>query len=208
MTFRKLLASGLAAFMMVSTGIASAEVEELPPSVFKLVQSSPRTEYYFNKEQIKFAKTSQGTPNLQCLVVPVLKKYDKIMIKDVVSKRRWNKKSLEGFEDLAGAAEYIAIDMEAKTVTIKQQDMMDSTWTVIESAALNQVVDMTKLSQNSWDSKLYNAIIDYAMRNKLKLADRTYGKLTRQEREELLQDQEAYRSQHKAVNPEDNEGLY
>ena len=36
----------------------------------------------------------------------------------------------------------------------------------------------------------------------------TYGKLTRQEREELLQDQEAYRSQHKAVNPEDNESLY
>lgn len=208
MKIKKLLAGSFMALMVMSTGVAYAEVEEIPLNVFKLVQSSPRTEYYFNKEQIRFDKTEKGTPNLDRIVVPVLKKYDSIMIKDVVSKRRWNKKSLAGFDDLAGMAEYIIIDMKAKSVTIRQQDMLDSTWTLIESSKPNQSVDMALLSPNSWDAKMYNAIIDYALRNKLKLADRTYGKLSRQERESILAEQENYRSEHKASNPADNESLY
>ena len=174
--------------MNLSTVLAAPEV---PEDIFKWVQSSSRINYFFNQEQICF-KVKDGQVDTSTLIVPVLKTYDDVQIKDNVSKRRWHMKSLEGLEDLIGNTEYIEIDLAASKALVVELDYIDSTWYPLERTFPRQEVDIESLSDKSYDKQFYTAIIDYASRHLLELALRTRSDISPDMQAELQRKQELY----------------
>ncbi|MCR5177196.1 MAG: hypothetical protein K6C05_10180 [Anaerovibrio sp.] len=190
-----------AAFMLCTMCpyIAGA-APEVPGDVYKWVQSSARQDYYYNVQQICFVRNADGTVDTNRVTVPVLKIYDELMIHDVVSKRRWNGKSLSGFDDLVGVAEYLEFDIKSASVNVRQVDYLDSTLTTIEECNLQQTIDLKSLSPMSFDAKFYNAILDYAQRNQLELAERASSKLDARFKARVLAAQKEYIAKHKATS--------
>ena len=188
--------------MNLSTVLAAPEV---PEDIFKWVQSSSRTSYFFNRQQICFGKNEDGTLNKDLLIVPVLKVFDDIMINDTVSKRRWNGLNLDGFGDLVGVAEYTEINLQTNEISIRQIDYLDSTWTTIDTVKPERTVALQDLSEKSLDYKFYARIIDFAKRNQVKLGKRTDSQLSEEDYISLLGAQAQYRSENKPEKPEDNE---
>ncbi|WP_051555520.1 hypothetical protein [Anaerovibrio lipolyticus] len=188
------------------TAVASAS-PQMDESIFKWVQSSARCDYFFNMQQICYGKDDKGNIDFNKLVVPVIKIYDYLMIDDVVSKRRWNGNSVEGFSDLVGAAEYYEINLQDMTVYFKQQDFLDSTFTALAGNRPDRTVKLDTLSEKSFDRMFYNRIIDYAMRNRVKLALRSNKNAENELLVKMQAEQDEYRAQNKATDSRDNEEL-
>lgn len=188
------------------TAVASAS-PQMDESIFKWVQSSARCDYFFNMQQICYGKDDKGNIDFNKLVVPVIKIYDYLMIDDVVSKRRWNGNSVEGFSDLVGAAEYYEINLQDMTVYFKQQDFLDSTFTALAGNRPDRTVKLDTLSEKSFDRMFYNRIIDYAMRNRVKLALRSNKNAENELLAKMQAEQDEYRAQNKATDSRDNEEL-
>lgn len=188
------------------TAVASAS-PQMDESIFKWVQSSARCDYFFNMQQICYGKDDKGNIDFNKLVVPVIKIYDYLMIDDVVSKRRWNGNSVEGFSDLVGAAEYYEINLQDMTVYFKQQDFLDSTFTTLAGNRPDRTVKLDTLSEKSFDRIFYNRIIDYAMRNRVKLALRSNKNADNELLAQMQAEQDEYRAQNKATDSRDNEEL-
>ena len=186
--------------------VASAS-PQLDESIFKWVQSSARCDYFFNMQQICYGKDDKGNIDFNKLVVPVIKIYDYLMIDDVVSKRRWNGNSVEGFSDLVGAAEYYEINLQDMTVYFKQQDFLDSTFTALAGNRPDRTVKLATLSEKSFDRMFYNRIIDYALRNRVKLALRSNKNAGNELLAKMQAEQDEYRAQNKATDSRDNEEL-
>lgn len=184
---------------------AALAAPDVPEDIFRWVQSSARTNYFFNKQQICYAVDADGNINTNVLIVPVLKTFDDVMINDVVAKRRWNGKSLAGFDDFVGVSEYLAINLAEKKVSVQEVDYLDSTWTAIEVVRTDAAVSLEELSEKSLEGKFYERIIDYAMRNQLVLALRTKGDIDDALKAQLAEKQAAYRDENKPDRPEDNE---
>ncbi|MBO5588577.1 MAG: hypothetical protein J5904_02215 [Anaerovibrio sp.] len=186
--------------------VASAS-PQLDESIFKWVQSSARCDYFFNMQQICYGKDDKGNIDFNKLVVPVIKIYDYLMIDDVVAKRRWNGNSVEGFSNLVGAAEYYEINLQDMTVYFKQQDFLDSTFTTLAGNRPDRTVKLDTLSEKSFDRMFYNRIIDYAMRNRVKLALRSNKNAENELLAKMQAEQDEYRAQNKATDSRDNEEL-
>lgn len=196
-------AAALSFSLNVGTDVAGA-APYVPENIYRWVQSSARTNYFFNKQQICYKTDAEGHIDTNLLVVPVLKTFDDVMINDVVSKRRWNGKSLEGFDDFVGVSEYLIVNLAEKSVSVQEVDYLDSTWTAIEVVKTDVEVSLEELSEKSLDAKFYDRIIDYALRNQLVLAERTRGDLDEALKADLAARQEAYRAANVPDRPEDN----
>lgn len=195
-----------AAILCFSFSHASVEAApEVPENIFRWVQSSARTNYYFNRQQICFDVHEDGTIDTDNLIVPVLKTFDDVMINDVVSKRRWNGKNLQGFDDFVGVSEYLTINLPEKKVSVNEVNYLDSTWTTLAVERSDAEISLEELSEKSLDARFYDRIIDFALRNQLVLADRTKGDLEASVREKLAAAQEAYRVDNRPDRPSDNE---
>ena len=190
--------------LWAAVGSAGPQLDE---SIFKWVQSSARCDYFFNMQQICYGKDDKGNIDFNKLVVPVIKIYDYLMIDDVVSKRRWNGNSVEGFSDLVGAAEYYEINLQDMTVYFKQQDFLDSTFTALAGNRPDRTVKLATLSEKSFDRMFYNRIIDYALRNRVKLALRSNKNAENELLAKMQAEQDEYRAQNKATDSRDNEEL-
>ena len=205
MNYKHLVVLGAAFLSFSLYGDAAAAAPDVPEDIFRWVQSSARTNYFFNKQQICYEVDADGNVDTNVLIVPVLKTFDDVMINDVVAKRRWNGKSLAGFDDFVGVSEYLTINLAEKKVSVQEVDYLDSTWTAIEVVRTDAEVSLEELSEKSLDAKFYERIIDYAMRNQLVLAVRTKGDLDESVRAQLAEKQAAYRAENKPDRPEDNE---
>ncbi|MDD3114908.1 MAG: hypothetical protein PHQ44_04155 [Anaerovibrio sp.] len=188
----------------VNTSVSEA-APYVPEQIFRWVQSSARTNYFFNRQQICFKLDDKGMVDTNVLIVPVLKTFDDVMINDVVAKRRWNGKSLQGFNDFVGVSEYLIINLAEKKVHVQEIDYLDSTWTALDVVRSDAAVSLEELSDKSLEARFYERIIDFALRNQLILAERTKGDLDEALKAELLKAQEAYRAENPPDRPEDNE---
>ena len=139
------------------------------------------------------------------IIAPVLKVYDELMVHDVISKRRWNGKSVEGFNQLAGVAEYLKFDIKAKTVKVQNTDYLDYTFTVIEQDPAEQEIKLEELSHQSFAYKFYAAILDYGMSHQVDLAKRVNSKLDANSIAKLEKAQTEYKAPKKAGKSAANE---
>ena len=171
---------------------ASAQIS-LPDTEFQWVQSTERQDYYFNKANIHYGVDSKGFVDLNKLVVPTVRLYDGVKVEDVVSKRRWNGLSVDGYDSLAGAAEYITIDLQARTVHVDKHEDLDSQSGIIASETSAGDIDLSTLSDKDVEGKFYVAIIKYADEHGEELAERTPGVISEETRKVLA---ERYKANH------------
>ncbi len=190
-SWKKCLLTAAAAFSLTAAPVFAYTPPAVPEDIFQWVQSSPRMNYFFNKQMIHYGVTKDGIIDLNLLVVPVLKTYDAIQIEDVVEKRRWRMMSVEEYADLAGQADYIHIDLKNKKVIINKVDMIDSHFSTIESATPGLEVDLASLSPQSQDAMFYQGIIDYCAKHRPEIIKLTKGTLTEEDQKLVEKEQKA-----------------
>lgn len=173
--------------------------EKIDEKIFQWVQSSSRMGYYFNQQQICF-KVVNNQIDMDTLIVPILKMYDPVQIKDTVDKRRWRMEPIGHFGDLAGRVEYAEINIPARIVYLKQSHYIDSTWSTIESYnPPRNTLELDKMSERSLDKIFFSRVLDYALRHQLELGNRTRGDLSDETKAELERRQQEYLE---SVDPE------
>ena len=169
--------AGILAAAMLWVAVPQAQAEEtISEDIYQWVQSTSRQNYYFNKQHIYFGLDAKGQIDLNTLLVPVLKTYDQVQKEDVIAKRRWKMQKTEGYNDLAGAAQYLRFNLQANTVEIIKQDDLDSDWGVLDTANVNQVIDLTHLSEKGVKGKFYQAILGYSRMHLDEILERTEAK--------------------------------
>ena len=170
-----------AALCLPVAGAQPAEAADVtvPEDVFQWVQSTSRQNYYFNKQQIKYAIGADGHVDLNTLIVPTLRTYDDVQIRDVVTKRRWKMLPMDGYDRLIGAAEYLKINLKASTVTVVEHDDLDDTFTVsTQDTSSIPPENYATLSEKDVDGCFYRAIIAYASAHREELIARTGATLS------------------------------
>lgn len=171
-----------AAVLSLQAPVMPAEAADVavPDDIFQWVQSTARQNYYFNKQQIKYGIDAQGNVDLNTLIVPTLRTYDDIQIRDVVTKRRWKMLSVKGYERLIGSAKYLKFNLKAQTVQIVEQDDLDDTFTSInQDLDPEPAVNYATLSEKDVDGCFYRAIIKYAQKHQDELIVRTGAPLSK-----------------------------
>lgn len=171
-----------AAVLSLQAPVMPAEAADVavPDDIFQWVQSTARQNYYFNKQQIKYGIDAQGNVDLNTLIVPTLRTYDDIQIRDVVTKRRWKMLSVKGYERLIGSAKYLKFNLKAQTVQIVEQDDLDDTFTSInQDLDPEPAVNYATLSEKDVDGCFYRAIIKYAQKHQDELIARTGAPLSK-----------------------------
>ena len=169
--------AGILAAAMLLVAVPQAQAKEtISEDIYQWVQSTSRQNYYFNKQHIYFGLDAKGQIDLNTLLVPVLKTYDQVQKEDVIAKRRWKMQKTEGYNDLAGAAQYLRFNLQANTVEIIKHDDLDSDWGVLDTANVNQVIDLTQLSEKGVKGKFYQAILGYSRMHLDEILERTEAK--------------------------------
>lgn len=180
---KKFLIAMLAAatfFITPATTFAEEEDEEInvPTTVFTWIQSTPRGNYYFNHQQICYAKNEDGIVDLNILIVPTICTYDNIQIEDVQQKRRMRGQSMKGYDDLIGRADYLRFDLKNNTVQITERVDLDSTFSPLSSDKSGEPVDLSTLPKNGIACKFYRGIIKWAQKHGDLILQHTRGILS------------------------------
>lgn len=143
------------------TANAAPQRIPLPKDVFEWVQSSARVGYWFNKAQMCYGVTD-GVIDKNRLIVPTIRLYDDLQIKEVTTKRRWHNRNTNGYDKLTGAAEYLEFNLSEGSVTVQRHDDLDNTWTTLSTEMPNKKYTLSKMSDNNIEKKFYLAILNYA----------------------------------------------
>ena len=177
----------------------TAAAEEVPEHIYEWVQSTARQNYYFNKEQIQYAADAHGYIDLTKIVVPTLRTYDDIQIRDVVSKRRWRMLPLEGYDDLSGAAEYLLIDLRTGIVYVRAHEDLDSLWGTLSREEDTKEIRLSDLSDKDVEKKFFDAIINYALGHQEEMIHRSRGILSDADRVALRKKEKLVKSADNAI---------
>ena len=167
------------AAMIIFSPITFAKEVKVPENIFMWVQSTSRGNYYFNIEQMNYRVNYDGTIDLYTLNVPTICTYDDIQIQDVIQKRRWKNQSLEGYNILAGRADYLTFDFRNGTVQITRRVDLDDTFTELDSDISGEPVKMSEIPRTSVMCRFYRTILIWARFNNETLIARSKGKLNR-----------------------------
>ncbi len=149
---------GLWGLMPVAAGAESVKV---PEDIYKWVQSSARQDYFFNKQQMRYGVTNKKVDK-NILIVPTLRVYDDVQIRDIVTKRRWRHQPLDGYNRLSCAAEYLRFDLRKHEVEVLEHDDLDDQWGTISQSFNTEKDDYEQRSERDPERIFYKAILDYA----------------------------------------------
>ena len=149
----------------------------VPEDIYEWVQSSSRINYYFNKQEICYGTDGAGKIDHNTLKVPVLKTYDDIQIEDVLVKRKWRQEPVDGYEDVAGEAEYLVFDLEKKTVIVEHMDLLDSQMWSLERKSPNDVLEIEKMSEKNKEGIFLKEILKYEAKHRSEITKQSKEKL-------------------------------
>ena len=179
-----LKSAALAAMLTMTTTTAFAWAPGqmvIPEDIYTWIQSTDRMNYYINKKKIAYDFGQSGDMYFGAILVPVIKSYDGVQVKDIVEKRKWRDQSVEGFEFLSGEADYIRINFENNTVLLNRVDYLTYSMTTLESKTPNQLIELAKLPAKSVERRFYESIILYEQQHYEEIIKNTKEKLTEEE---------------------------
>lgn len=180
-----------AAFFLGSSIVQAWAVGQLKVSedIYYWLQSTDRMNYYVDRNKIAYAVDKEGQVDFYTLLVPVLKSYDGVQVKDVIERRRWNNVTTEGFENLAGEKNLLEINLLEKTVTLKKLTYINFSQGVIEETEPNLSVEITKLADKHVERRFFDNVITFENSNPELVIKNTKGnKLSEEDKKQLLKD--------------------
>ena len=169
----RFLLAGVGLVLGCSLVTAAPAQPVIPETIYQCVQSSERMNYFFNKEELRYAIDEAGQISADTLFVPVIKTYDNIQIEDIRTKRRWRMESDEMLEDLAGEANYLTIDLARGVVMVDAVDLLDSQLSTLEHSEPGREVVIEELSEKSREGIFYRAILEYEQEQREEILART-----------------------------------
>jgi len=173
--FMSLVAAGM---IFTAPNFAAAEVQEVDENIYTWVQSTARANYYFNHRQINYVVNDDGFIDLENLVVPALLIYDDIQKEDVISKRRWNMKSRDGYDQLVGRADYLVFNLVDATVRVRERIDLDEQWGTLDTDTSGQPIALSSLPHSGVECKFYRAILEYAKKHNAEIIKHSWGNET------------------------------
>ena len=186
--FKKILMGLFAAgFIFITPQVTFADnvddLQQVPENIYTWIDSTDRGNYYFNHQQINYDVDEDGFIDLDVLIVPTICTYDEIQIQDVVSKRRWNGKSTKGYNNLVGRADYLRFDLIEGTVQVTERVDLDNKWGTLDTDKSGQPINLSDLSSNSVECKIYRKILTWAKRHNEEIIKHSWGKLRPEDKE-------------------------
>ena len=157
---------------------AFADEIEVPENIYQWIDSTPRSNYYFNFQQTNYAVNDDGTIDLYTIIAPTICTYDNIQIDDVLQKRRWRGLSTAKYSDLVGRADYLKFDLQIGTVQIVERNNIDSTFTSIDSEKNLHPVPLSSFSNKEISRKVYRTILIWAKKHTELMIGRSRGHLS------------------------------
>lgn len=151
---------------------AAEPFEPLPEDEFQWVQATARSSYYFNKQAMTYEIGSDGYADTNILLVPTVKLFDNMQVDDIIMKRQWRNLSTYRFDELVGAAEYLRIDLQKKTVEYTDCIYLDQGYNSLYAEYERPTQDMTTMSPKNVDYKFYQAIVDYEREHRKELLEK------------------------------------
>lgn len=153
-------------------------ISEPPPDTYMWVQSTPRGNYWFNYKHCGYRLRSDGTLDLNTLIVPTVCLYDSVQIQDVIQKRKWKKLSTRGYERLAGRADVLKFDLSKGTVQVEERIDIDDTWAHLDRDTTDQPVELNQIPVKDIRYKFYRTILEWVKKNNELIIGRSRGKLS------------------------------
>lgn len=194
----------LAAALTVSTVTAEAWAPgqmEVPLDIYQWVQSTDRMNYYLNKQKISYAVDKDGNIDFYTLLVPVMKSYDGIQVKDIIERRRWNNLSTEGFENLAGETNFMEINLLKETILLKKVEYLTFGKQVLETQNPEQTTDVAKLPEMHVERRFFEGIELFETKHFDTVIQNTKGgKLSEEEMKQLVKER---KKAHKEIEKRD-----
>lgn len=190
-------ALALAAALNFSNTEAAYTPPKVPEDIYQWVQSSERMNYFFNKQEMSYAVDSKGHVDLDTVIVPVIKTYDHVQIEDVLMKRSWRMESTDGFEKLAGEANYLSIQIPQGVVTVNAVELIDSQFWTLERTEPGTKIVISDLTEKSRDGIFYRAILAYEKDHRREILSHTKGKLTEEEMERFEKEEKRHEKELK-----------
>lgn len=184
MKLKRFLAGIISATLIFSANPTFAEeddgevITEVPMEIYMWVQSTPRGNYWFNYKHMGYKIREDGTLDLNTLMVPTICIYDNIQIEDVIQKRRWKKLSLNGYDRLAGRADYLKFDLVNETVQVVERVDLDDTWAPLDRDISGEPIDLKSLPSTDLRYKFYRKILEWARDNNELIIGRSRGRLS------------------------------
>ena len=151
---------------------AAEPFEPLPENEFQWVQATARSSYYFNKQAMTYEIGADGYADTNILLVPTVKLYDNMQIDDIIMKRQWRNLSTYRFNELVGAAEYLRIDLQKKTVEYTDCIYLDQGYNSLYAEYERPTQNMTTMSPRNVDYKFYQAILEYEQQHRKELLEK------------------------------------
>ena len=167
---------------------AFADEIEVPENIYQWIDSTPRSNYYFNFQQTNYAVNDDGTIDLYTIIAPTICTYDNIQIDDVLQKRRWRGLSTAKYSDLVGRADYLKFDLQIGTVQVVERNNIDSTFTSIDSEKNLHPVPLSSFSNKEISRKVYRTILIWAKKHTELMIGRSRGHLSTKDAKLKIED--------------------
>ena len=182
---KKFFACVLAATILFASSPIEAQYEddgetiaEVPTEIYMWVQSTPRGNYWFNHRDSGYRVKEDGTLDLYTLMVPTVIMYDNIQIQDVIQKRKWRQLSLNGYDRLAGRADFLKFDLRNMTVQVVERVDLDDTWAHLDSDTSGEPVALTSIPAKDVRYNFYRTILEWARAHNELIIARSRGHLS------------------------------
>lgn len=143
--------------------------EPLDENIFQWVQSTPRSNYFFNKQAMTYEVEADGYVNTNILLVPTVRTFDNMQIQDIIMKRQWRNLSTYRFNELVGVAEYLRIDLQAKTVEYTDCIYLDQGYNSLYVSYERPAQNINTMSVKDVDYNFYQNIIAYEQEHRKEL---------------------------------------
>lgn len=153
-------------------------ITEVPTEIYMWVQSTPRGNYWFNHSNSGYRVKDDGTLDLYTLMVPTVIMYDNVQIQDVIQKRKWRKLSLEGYDRLAGRADFLKFDLKNMTVQVVERVDLDDTWAHLDKDTSGEPVKLTSIPVKDVRYNFYRTILEWARAHNELIIARSRGRLS------------------------------
>lgn len=183
---KRWLIGALTAGCLLFSGQASHASEiEVPKDTYYWVQSTERVNYYFDMKDMHYGVDEKGFIKLNELCVKTLRTYDEVQVQDVVTKRRWNELSLDGYEDLAGVVNDLTFNLAEGIVYVNSRADVNSMMEKLEENTPSEPIKLESLSEKNVEGKFFRAILEYAEKHNEEIIKNTKGELSKEDIKKL-----------------------
>ena len=188
MTLKKFFAGLVASTIIFAGSSTFAQYEDdgetitaVPTEIYMWVQSTPRANYWFNHKNSGYRVKEDGTLDLYTLMIPTVIIYDNVQIQDVIQKRKWRQLSLDGYNRLAGRADYLKFDLHNMTVQVVERVDLDDTWAPLDKDTSGEPVKLTDIPVKDVRYNFYRTILEWARAHNELIIKRSRGHLSEED---------------------------